>query len=48
LLDEDVVMMAGISNAAVAQIDATRALLGGRLVSVQDQFSPASAPAGKN
>ena len=41
LLDEGVVQMAGISNADVAQIDAARAILGGRLVSVQNQFSPA-------
>lgn len=33
-------MMAGISNTDVAQIDVAREVLGGRLVSVQDQFSP--------
>jgi aryl-alcohol dehydrogenase-like predicted oxidoreductase len=33
--------MAGISNADVAQIDEAREVLGGRLVSVQNQFSPA-------
>lgn len=33
--------MAGISNADVAQIDEARDVLGGRLVSVQNQFSPA-------
>ena len=41
LLDEGVVLMAGISNADVAQIDEANAILGGRLVSVQNQFSPA-------
>ena len=41
LLDEGVIQMAGISNADVGQIDAARAILGGRLVSVQNQFSPA-------
>ena len=33
--------MAGISNATVAQIDEANEVLGGRLVSVQNQFSPA-------
>lgn len=33
--------MAGISNAGVLQIDLAREVLSGRLVSVQDQFSPA-------
>jgi aryl-alcohol dehydrogenase-like predicted oxidoreductase len=41
LLDEGVIQMAGISNADVAQIDEAQAILGGRLVSVQNQFSPA-------
>ena len=41
LLDEGVVQMAGISNADVAQIDEANEVLGGRLVSVQNQFSPA-------
>lgn len=41
LLDEGVILMAGISNADVAQIDEAREVLGGRLVSVQNQFSPA-------
>ena len=41
LLDEGVIQMAGISNANVAQIDEANAILGGRLVSVQNQFSPA-------
>lgn len=39
LLDEGVIRMAGISNADVAQIDEARQILGGRLVSVQNQFS---------
>ncbi len=41
LLDDGVIEMAGISNASVAQIDQANAILGGRLVSVQNQFSPA-------
>ncbi|MFA3877944.1 aldo/keto reductase [Streptomyces sp. MMCC 100] len=41
LLDEGVILMAGISNADVAQIEEAREVLGGRLVSVQNQFSPA-------
>jgi aryl-alcohol dehydrogenase-like predicted oxidoreductase len=41
LLDEGVIQMAGISNASVEQIDLAQELLGGRLVSVQNQFSPA-------
>lgn len=41
LLDEGVIAMAGISNATVHQIDEANAVLGGRLVSVQNQFSPA-------
>ncbi len=41
LLDEGVIRMAGISNANVAQIDLANDVLGGRLVSVQNQFSPA-------
>ncbi len=41
LLDEGVIEMAGISNADVAQIDEAQGILGGRLVSVQNQFSPA-------
>ena len=40
LLDEGVIRMAGISNAEVAMIDAANEVLGGRLVSVQNQFSP--------
>lgn len=41
LLDEGVIEMAGVSNASVAQIDEADEILGGRLVSVQNQFSPA-------
>jgi aryl-alcohol dehydrogenase-like predicted oxidoreductase len=41
LLDEGVIRMAGISNADVDQIREAQSLLGGRLVSVQNQFSPA-------
>lgn len=41
LLDEGVIVRAGISNANVAQIDLADQILGGRLVSVQNQFSPA-------
>ncbi|MFG6446387.1 aldo/keto reductase [Microbacterium sp. P07] len=41
LLDEGVIEMAGISNADVAQITLANDVLGGRLVSVQNQFSPA-------
>jgi aryl-alcohol dehydrogenase-like predicted oxidoreductase len=41
LLDEGVIQRAGISNASVAQIDEADEVLGGRLVSVQNQFSPA-------
>lgn len=40
LLDEGVIVRAGISNATVAQIDHADEILGGRLVSVQNQFSP--------
>jgi aryl-alcohol dehydrogenase-like predicted oxidoreductase len=40
LLDEGVIERAGISNASVAQIDEANEVLGGRLVSVQNQFSP--------
>jgi aryl-alcohol dehydrogenase-like predicted oxidoreductase len=40
LLDEGVIVRAGISNADVAQIDLADEILGGRLVSVQNQFSP--------
>lgn len=40
LLDEGVIRMAGISNADIDQIREANELLGGRLVSVQNQFSP--------
>jgi aryl-alcohol dehydrogenase-like predicted oxidoreductase len=41
LLDEGVIAMAGISNANPDQIREAQEVLGGRLVSVQNQFSPA-------
>ena len=41
LLDEGVIVLAGISNADVEQIDLANEILGGRLASVQNQFSPA-------
>jgi aryl-alcohol dehydrogenase-like predicted oxidoreductase len=41
LLDEGVIELAGISNANIEQIDLANEILGGRLVSVQNQFSPA-------
>jgi aryl-alcohol dehydrogenase-like predicted oxidoreductase len=41
LLDEGVIEMAGISNANPGQIREAQEALGGRLVSVQNQFSPA-------
>ncbi|MFE5309454.1 aldo/keto reductase [Isoptericola sp. NPDC056605] len=41
LLDDGVIVQAGISNADVAQIDEANEVLGGRLASVQNQFSPA-------
>ena len=41
LLDEGVIELAGISNANVEQIDLANEILCGRLVSVQNQFSPA-------
>lgn len=40
LLDEGVIQLAGISNADVEQIDEANEILGGRLASVQNQFSP--------
>jgi aryl-alcohol dehydrogenase-like predicted oxidoreductase len=40
LLDEGKILMAGVSNATVVQIDEAQQVLGGRLVSVQNQFSP--------
>ncbi len=39
LLDEGKIRMAGISNATVGQIDEAQKVLGGRLVSVQNEFS---------
>jgi aryl-alcohol dehydrogenase-like predicted oxidoreductase len=41
LLDDGKIRMAGISNADPAQIREAQTVLGGRLVSVQNQFSPA-------
>lgn len=41
LLDAGKIRMAGISNADPAQIRAAQQILGGRLVSVQNQYSPA-------
>jgi aryl-alcohol dehydrogenase-like predicted oxidoreductase len=41
LLDEGKIRMAGISNANPEQIGQAHQILGGRLVSVQNQFSPA-------
>lgn len=41
LLDEGKIRLAGVSNANPAQIRVARQVLGGRLVSVQNQFSPA-------
>lgn len=41
LLDEGIIEMAGISNASQGQIREAREILGDRLVSVQNQFSPA-------
>jgi aryl-alcohol dehydrogenase-like predicted oxidoreductase len=40
LLDEGKILMAGISNATVEQINVAQQVLGGRLASVQNQFSP--------
>ncbi len=40
LLDEGKILMAGISNATVSQIDEANRVLSGRLVSVQNEFSP--------
>ena len=40
LLDEGKILMAGISNADPDQIRLAQEILGGRLVSVQNQFSP--------
>jgi aryl-alcohol dehydrogenase-like predicted oxidoreductase len=41
LLDEGKIQMAGISNADPQQIELAQQILGGRLASVQNQFSPA-------
>jgi aryl-alcohol dehydrogenase-like predicted oxidoreductase len=41
LLDDGVIRLAGISNANPAQIELANEILGGRLASVQNQFSPA-------
>lgn len=41
LLDEGVIRLAGISNANPQQIRQAQEILGGRLASVQNQFSPA-------
>jgi aryl-alcohol dehydrogenase-like predicted oxidoreductase len=41
LLDEGKIQMAGISNANPQQIELSQQILGGRLASVQNQFSPA-------
>ena len=41
LLDEGKILLAGISNANPEQIRLAQEILGGRLVSVQNQFSPA-------
>ncbi|GHD05774.1 aldo/keto reductase [Zhihengliuella salsuginis] len=40
LLDDGVIQLAGISNANIEQIDLANNILGGRLTSVQNQFSP--------
>ncbi|MEV8114752.1 aldo/keto reductase [Streptomyces xiamenensis] len=41
LLDEGKIRMAGVSNADPEQIEQANVILGGRLVSVQNQYSPA-------
>jgi aryl-alcohol dehydrogenase-like predicted oxidoreductase len=41
LIDDGVIRMAGISNASTDQIREANEVLGGRLASVQNQFSPA-------
>jgi aryl-alcohol dehydrogenase-like predicted oxidoreductase len=40
LLDEGKILLAGVSNATVELIDEAQRVLGGRLASVQNQFSP--------
>ena len=46
LLDEGKILMAGISNANPDQIRLAQGILGGRMVSVQNQFSPAFRSSG--
>lgn len=46
LLDAGKIRMAGISNASPAQIRQAQEILGGRLVSVQNQFSPSFLSSG--
>jgi aryl-alcohol dehydrogenase-like predicted oxidoreductase len=41
LLDDGKILLAGISNANIQQIEQAQQILGGRLASVQNQFSPA-------
>ncbi len=40
LLDEGTILLAGVSNASVEQIEIARGILGDKLVAVQNQFSP--------
>jgi len=40
LLEEGTILLAGVSNASVEQIDIARTILGESLVAVQNQFSP--------
>jgi aryl-alcohol dehydrogenase-like predicted oxidoreductase len=40
LLDDGVILMAGVSNVSIAQIEIAQDVLGGRLASVQNRFSP--------
>jgi aryl-alcohol dehydrogenase-like predicted oxidoreductase len=40
LLDDGTILLAGVSNASVEQIDIARGILGHKLVAVQNQFSP--------
>lgn len=44
LLDDGVIRLAGIANATVEQIRSADRVLGGRLASVQNEFSPAHRP----
>jgi len=41
LLEDGVIQQAGVSNASIKQIQLAQAILGSRLVAVQNQFSPA-------